>query len=202
MGTVVHPRPPPFELFFAPLEVSLNPSKLERVRFAYIASKYGHAEKVREDGSRYFDHPKASAWIYIDELGGRNTRMTSVLLLHDMSEESYLLSPYRLALNFGMDIALDVRAVTKLPNKKESTEDYLRRIIARGPEAILAKLIDRLHNLRTLSCCLKEKQVAQRDETKKYHLPMLIPALRRHGGEWEKLAVKVDDLIQEALKQL
>jgi GTP pyrophosphokinase len=201
MGTALHSRPPPFELFFAPLEVTLKPSKLECVRFAYIASKYGHAGQVRDDGTRYFDHPKASAWIYIHELDCRNVRMICVLLLHDISEDTYLLSPYRMSLNFGIDIALDVHALTKLPGKKESAEEFLQRIIERGPEAILGKLIDRLHNLRTLSGCTEEKRKAQRAETCRFHLPMLVPALKSHGGEWAQLAVKVESLINQALDQ-
>ena len=106
-------RPPGYELFFAPLAVAYDPTTYENVQFAYFASKYGHAGQVRDDGSRYFDHPKAAAWIYIDELGGRNARTIMDILLHDLSEDTYLLSPYRIALNFGEDVALDVRALTK-----------------------------------------------------------------------------------------
>lgn len=58
-------RPPGYELFFAPLQVMFDPNTYERIRFAYIASKFGHDKQTRDDGSRYFDHPKAAAWIYI-----------------------------------------------------------------------------------------------------------------------------------------
>ncbi|MGB4076345.1 MAG: hypothetical protein WBK28_01405, partial [Minisyncoccia bacterium] len=122
-------RPPPYELFFAPLVV-LAPREYEAVQFAYFASKYGHAKQVRDDGSRYFDHPKAAAWIYIHELGGRDPRTIINLLLHDLSEDCYLLSGYRLLRNFGEEIALDVRALTKLPKGKETTTAYLERVIA------------------------------------------------------------------------
>ena len=192
-------RPPPYELFFAPLAVSLKPDELERVQFAYIASKYGHKDQVRDDGGRYFDHPKAAAWIYIHELGGRDVRTIIDLLLHDLSEDQYLLSAYRLALNFGEVIALDVRALTKLPKGKETTKEYLLRVIARGPACVTAKIIDRLHNLRDCEGCTPEKRMRTIKETQEYHLRLLIPALRAHGKHWAKYADVLEVKINEAI---
>ncbi len=190
-------RPPPYELFFTRLEMFLDPNQIEAVGFAYIASKYGHAKQERDDGSRYFDHPKAAAWIYIDELGGQDTRVIIDLLLHDLPEDQYLLSAYRLRINFGTDVAGDVGALTKLPKGKETTEQYLGRIIARGPCAIVAKLIDRLHNLR--DCNDRKKHVRTVEETRKYHLPLLVPALRKCGGAWATYADTLEQLILDAL---
>ncbi len=192
-------RPPVYELFFAPLAVELDPNDYERVQFAYFASKYGHARQVRDDGSRYFDHPKAAAWIYIYELGGRDPRAIILLLLHDISEDAYLLSPYRIGLNLGKKTALDVRAVTKLPKGKETTEEYMARVIAQGPWAILAKLCDRLHNLRSLFGCTEEKRLSQIAETKKYHLPLLIPALRTCDEPWSSLADLLEKKMLESI---
>lgn len=193
-------RPPPYELFFAPLEIALDPREYERVRFAYIASKYGHAGQQRDGGGRYFDHPKAAAWIYISELGGCDPRVIILLLLHDLSEDTYLLSSYRIALNLGEPIAADVQALTKLPKGKETTPAYLTRIIARGPWAIVAKLLDRLHNLRTLNTCTRDKQKKQVIETRRYHLRMLIPALEAHGEPWSGYARTIKVLINKALE--
>lgn len=191
---------PVYDLFLAPLAVSLNPTDFECVVFAYISSKYGHANQEREDGSRYFDHPKGAAWIYIHELGGRDPRVIIDLLLHDISEDAYLISLYRISRNFGEDIALDVRALTKLPKGKEKTEEYLQRIIDRGPWAIIAKLIDRLHNLRTLGACSPEKQARQLKETEQHHIPILIPALAAHGGQWKEYADMLEKKIVEAIE--
>lgn len=188
-------RPPGYELFFAPLQIALTPSDYESVQFAYFASKYGHAGQVRDGGERYFDHPKATAWIYISEFGGRDSRMIIDCLLHDLSEDTYLLSPYRIAHNFGKDVALDVQALTKLPKKKETTSEYLNRVILQGPWAIAAKLTDRLHNLRSLSTCTTVKQEAQVRETQEFHVPMLIPSLRSHKNIWDRYA----DLLQHEM---
>ena len=200
MGPVeLQRRPPGYELFFSPLQVTLDPNDYERVQFAYFASKFGHAGQVRDDGSRVFDHPKAAAWIYIFELGGREARLIINLLLHDISEDSYLLSPYRISLNFGEEVALDVRALTKLSKGKETTEEYLGRVITRGPWAIVAKLFDRLDNLRKLKACTPEKREEQLAETQKHHLPLLIPALLKHGDPWAEYAVALELKIHEAI---
>jgi (p)ppGpp synthase/HD superfamily hydrolase len=182
------------------LEVSLDPTALESIQCGYFMSKFGHAKEIRDDGSRYFDHPKGAAWIYINEFGGRNPRLIIVMLLHDIRENTYLLSSYRISWNFGSDIALDVYAVTKLPKGKEPVEIYVRRTIARGPYAITAKLFDVLHNMRTLDECSKEKKIRQIKETKKIYMPKLIPALRSFGGEWTDLANLLEKKIREALR--
>ena len=194
-------RPPGYELFFAPLQVALDPNNYECVQFAYFASKYGHARQTRDDGSRYFDHTKATAWVYISELGGRDPWVIIDSLLHDISEDAYLLSPYRICMNFGEMVALDVRALTKLPKGKETTKQYLERIIARGPQAILTKLCDRLHNLRTLRCCSLEKRAHQIEESQKNHLVFLVPALREFGEPWEQYAQTLEQKTTEAIAQ-
>jgi (p)ppGpp synthase/HD superfamily hydrolase len=194
-------RPPGYELFFAPLEVTLNPTELESVQYAYFCSKYGHALEIRDDGTRYFDHPKSASWIYVFELGGRDPRMIIDTLLHDLPENSWLLSSYRINMNFGTDIALDVRAMTKLPKGKESTAEYLNRVILQGPWAILGKKCDRLSNLRTLGGCTEEKRKHQLEETREYHLPLLVPALRKYGGKWEKYADIMEQKMLEAMAQ-
>ncbi|MDO8593455.1 MAG: HD domain-containing protein [bacterium] len=194
-------RPPGYELFFAPLQVALDPNNYERVQFAYFASKYGHARQVRDGGERYFDHPKAAAWVYISELGGRDPHVIINALLHDISEDAYLLSPYRIGLNFGAEIALDVRALTKLPQGKETTAEYLGRILARGPRAVLVKLCDRLHNLRTLHGRSEEKRRHQIEESREYHLKVLVPALRECGEPWSAYADTMERKMAEAVSQ-
>ncbi len=195
-------KPPCFELFFAPLEIEFDPNTLERVQFAYICSKYGHADQIRDDGTRYFDHPKRAVWIYIHELGGRDSRIIIALFLHDIREDQRMLSTYRITLNFGGEVALDVRSVTKLKKGKETIREYFQRIIDQGPRAIIDKLIDRLDNIRTLGGCPLEKQAKQITETKDILMPMLICALRECGEEWIEWADVLEAKLNEAMTAL
>lgn len=193
---------PGYIQFFAPLQVALDPGDYERVEFAYALSKYGHRGQIRDGGERYFDHPKGAAWIYMFEYGGRDPRLIIDLLLHDISEDTRLLSPHRLRVNFGIDIALDVQGMTKLPPGIETTPQYLERIIIQGSWDIAAKLFDRNHNMRTLGSCTPEKQAAQIAETQRYHLPMLVPALRKYGEPWTPLANGIESDILAIIERM
>jgi guanosine-3',5'-bis(diphosphate) 3'-pyrophosphohydrolase len=196
---MTYPRPPGYELFFAPLEIAYDPNTCERIEFAYFCSKLGHAFQKRDDGTPYFDHPKAAAWIYIDELEGRDPELIIDILLHDIQEDSYLLSPYRITLNFGAERARDVRALTKLSDGKETIEEYLQRVIARGPRTIVAKLCDNLHNIRTVKHRTEEKRRKAMNETEVYLLPQLTEALKKFGPPWDDLAEKLFKKISDAL---
>ncbi len=169
------------------------------VRHAYLFSFGGHYGQTREDDSPYSDHPEAAAWIYIDELDGNDPRVIIDALLHDIPEETFVQILYWIFLLFGLDIALDVQAITK--NKGESVREYLCRIIARGPWLILAKLCDRLHNLCTLSALLPARRLKYLNETREHHLPLLIPALRAYGEPWAEYAQKMECKINEAMAQ-
>lgn len=68
-------RPPGRVNYLSRLELFLDPYEIERTSFAYQCSKYGHAKQVRDDGSRFFDHPKSVAWIYISTSSEGRTRM-------------------------------------------------------------------------------------------------------------------------------
>jgi len=190
-------RPPGRELFFAPLEISLKPSDLLRVKFAYALSKAGHAKQKRKDGSRYFDHPKAVAWIYIHEFGGLDPDVIIFLLLHDLPEDSFLLSFYWISFIFGEKTTLRVFAVTK---GKETFKESMLRVVKEDPETISGKGFDRLHNLRTLDVCDLEMQHEQIEETEGTLMPILLPALRSFGREWIECANELEVKMKEAIK--
>lgn len=190
-------RPPGRVLYFDRLATILNPHELERVGTAYKLSKYGHARQKRDDGTRYFDHPKEVNWIYVDELGGRSERLMICNLLHDTIEDQFLLTFNVIRKLFGSSTARDVLAISKQEN--EPTSVYLRRVIRQGPYTMTSKLCDRLHNNRSLRGVDSEKTERTRRSTREYHLPMLIPALKRHGGIWATHAVKLEELMEEAM---
>lgn len=197
-------RPPSYELFFAPLEVLLkSPKKLERIQFAYFQSKFGHYKQKRVDGTRFFDHPKTASWIYTDEFGGKDYKIIIELLLHDIQEDSYILSLYRIAHNFGKKIALDLRALTKLPKGKETTAEYVQRIIKRGYRAIIVKLCDKLSNLRDMHHpdFTQERRDKQIEEARIHYQGTLIQALRECGPKWHDFADKMEKKIDEAIAE-
>lgn len=165
------PSYPPIgrQKFLARLARYLTREELETVHTAYVFAKYGHRTQYRDSVKiRYFEHPKAVAWILIQELKVRDWQTICVALLHDVLEDTYLLTPRRLELNFGSVILDGVRLVTKKPKR-----GYITRLKkSRNARALLVKLADRLHNLRTLDSCNEEKQKKQIRETIRVYLPL------------------------------
>ncbi len=157
-------------------EIFLNklwPFVLEReiglIETAYIFSKYGHRGQRRDQGERYFEHPRSVAEIIIDELGIKdNWEIIATALLHDMLEDSYLLNEERIVINFGREVALWVKMLTKKPK-----DGYISRLMNFAPwQVLVVKLADRLHNLRTLGDCTQQKQVKQIIETREDYFPL------------------------------
>ena len=171
------------EDFFSTIDSLLSPIEIERIETAYIFAKYGHRSQYRDDGvTRYFEHPRAVAWIIIKELKLIDWQTIVLALLHDIKEDSYILSWNRIQINFGRQITIDLKLLTKDPK-----EGYLERIFSHGSwRVLLVKLCDRLHNLRTLDKCeisKKEKQIA---ETIRYYLPLcdILIAKLKKGSKW------------------
>ena len=175
--------------FLAKLEPIVSPRELETIETAYVLAKYGHREQMRDDRrTRYFEHPKSVAWIAVSELKINDWQTIVMALLHDVLEDSHILSPYRVELNFGKEVVMGLKLLTKKPKS-----GYLRRLKVYGDtKMIIVKLCDRLHNLRTLSSCSKRKQQRQFQETEKYYLPLAdlliekLPPSERWRGEYLK----------------
>lgn len=162
-------------------------SDLERLEFAYQLAKCAHGKQLRDDGeTRYFEHLRATSLIVFDELDIYDVDIHIAILLHDIVEDSYLLSWYRIVLNFGMKVFYIVEKVTKpdVDGVKFQTKEgrdifYFSEMLHWSFDELLVKCADRLHNMRTLSECSPEKQARKIDETKKYFRPVL-RRLRNH----------------------
>lgn len=160
--------------FFNGIKPFVKPANLEAIQAAYIFSKFGHYKQTRDDGSRYFDHPRAVATIIFEEWSIFDTNSIIAALLHDMGEDSWLLSNHRITLNFGEDVAWDVYLLTKDETSKPVY--YFRLATSNSWRAILVKIADRIHNMRSLGNCSREKQLKQVAETRK-EFPALLTAL-------------------------
>ncbi len=175
------------QAFVKKLTPLLSPRDLEAVMTAYVLAKYGHMNQVREVGHvRYFEHPKSVAWILADELRMDDRDTLVMALLHDTLEDSHILTPYRIELNFGKEVVVGLQLLTKKPKP-----GYLSRLVEYASwKVLLVKLADRLHNLRTLYGCTKRKQREQVEETKRYFLPLLthlrhlLPAKNRWRADY------------------
>lgn len=169
---------PSREVFFSRLTQFLNRERIEQVKMAWDLAQKCHMHETRESGEPYLSHPVAVAWILIDELEVQDMRVVILALLHDaleIKEPRIHITKKSLAALFGKVVAEDLHALARKrhsKNKKEPLTLYHGRIVNRLWAALIVKLADRLHNMRTLHNCSKEKQIRIAKETEVSYFPL------------------------------
>ena len=164
------------DVFLKNAEENRLPQDLERIKQAYEYAYKAHENQKRKNGEPYILHPIAVARIVNEEIGlGTNSIIAS--LLHDVVEDtSHTLDEIKDL--FGDDIAFLVGGLTK--EKKEEYElsmqvDNIRKMlmtIQYDIRALLIKLADRLHNMRTLASMPLRKQMKITGETDFFFAPL------------------------------
>jgi guanosine-3',5'-bis(diphosphate) 3'-pyrophosphohydrolase len=155
-------------LYFAMIESLVPPSRVSVIREAYQFAKYGHKDQKRDDGGRYFNHPRALSVIALTEFKISDWQVHVLCLIHDLKEDSYLVTYEVIEKLFGSEVALAFRRVTKDPK-----EGYMERMEMFGQVLDwLVKCIDRLHNMRTLGNCVPAKIQKQVIETRDHYVPL------------------------------
>lgn len=164
-------------------------NKIKDIDYAYDLTKEAHRRFKRRSGERYFEHPRAGCLILTDELGIYESDLIISFLLHDAGEDTPILgnvkqsyekfkeiANYRLAKTFGKRVADNVLKLTKpsvdgkkFKSKKQAFKFYIGEM-RKSDEAVFLKMIDRLHNLRSLSGDNHEKVKEQVKETEKVYL--------------------------------
>lgn len=177
-------------------EPFLSDEQMTLLRGAYALSKEGHRLQVRADGHRYFDHVRACSWIAVEELHMHDSEMHNTLLLHDIVEDTYLLTVKVIEKFFSARTSIMVNLLTH--RKEVSTAQYVGNIreSARG-RVIGGKLIDRLHNLRTVGAFPDEKRRRFIVETIEFYLPMAEQLIENINPKYRWRAVYLRDGIQE-----
>lgn len=154
----------------------LTQEEMQLVEAAYDLAQSAHALQVRKSGEPYIIHPISVARIVCEELRlGANP--IAAALLHDVVEDTnYTVEDIRQ--RFGDDVAFLVKVVTK--EKKADYEmskqlDNFRQMldsIHYDIRALLVKLSDRLHNMRTLASMKPAKQMKIAGETDYFYAPL------------------------------
>ena len=147
-----------------------------RIHGAYVMAREAHAFQKRKTGEPYILHPIAVANIAAEELMlGANPVIAC--FLHDVVEDTdYTIDDIQA--RFGYDVAFLVRVVTKKPTKdyelSKQLDNYrqLLNSMQYDIRAILVKLADRLHNMRTLESMKPEKQMKIAGETDYFYAPL------------------------------
>lgn len=147
-----------------------------RIREAFEFAREAHAGQKRKSGAPYIIHPVAVARIVAEELQlGPNPVIAA--FLHDVAEDtSFTLDDIKA--RFGPDVAYLVRVVTKQKKIQYETSKQVENFkqmldsLHYDIRAILIKLADRLHNMRTLDSMRPEKQMKIAGETDYFYAPL------------------------------
>ena len=164
------------EELFQNMAKRVSEEELERVKGAYALAFEAHKNQRRKSGEPYIIHPIAVARIVAEELMLDSSSVMAAFL-HDVVEDTSYTIGY-IEAHFGKDVAFLVRAVTK--QKKERYEmskqlDNFKQMldsIHYDIRAILIKLADRLHNMRTLNSMIPNKQMKIAGETDYFYAPL------------------------------
>ncbi|MBO7266862.1 MAG: bifunctional (p)ppGpp synthetase/guanosine-3',5'-bis(diphosphate) 3'-pyrophosphohydrolase [Bacteroidaceae bacterium] len=161
---------------FACVSRRFDVEDIERIEQAYELAEEAHRPQRRKSGEPYILHPIAVAMIVANEIGLAANPICAALL-HDVVEDTdYTIKDIRE--RFGDDVATLVNVVTKRKSEKYETslqvDNYKQMLqsIHYDIRALLLKLADRLHNMRTLKSMLPHKQLKIASETDYLYAPL------------------------------
>ncbi len=193
---------------------NLSDKDQKLVDFAYDIAKESHRTQKRDGGNRYFEHLRSVTLILVDECKISDPDLIIAALLHDSMEDTGIfgsqkdgyenlkqVSKFRISHIFNNRVYGIVLNVTKLKvddinvfSKAEAEERYLHNLKKSNPESILIKMCDRLHNLRTLAECTKEKIGRKIKETEVEYYPIFEKIL---DSKYKKEGKKLFDAIKK-----
>jgi GTP diphosphokinase / guanosine-3',5'-bis(diphosphate) 3'-diphosphatase len=174
--------------YFSIIHAMMPPKAFKLIEGAYRMAKEAHRKQKRDDGSRYFDHPRRVSLILMIELKIGDWESCVSCLLHDVREDSFMLQAWTIRRLFGKEVLRSLGLLTKDPK-----EGYLDRLIHFGEiRDWIVKLCDRLDNMRTLEGCPPEKRQKQVDETRKHYLPLADDLIEKlpEGQKWRGIYLK------------
>lgn len=144
---------------------------------AYNYAKEAHSGQKRESGDDYIVHPLAVSYILAQMHADSET--LAAALLHDVIEDTDITFA-DIKREFGEEIAYLVDGVTKFTHLNTNSKDEflatnLRRIIVSIREdarIIIIKLVDRLHNMRTIEYKKADRQKEIALQTLEIYVPL------------------------------
>jgi len=151
---------------------------LEKVREAWQFAVEAHANQRRASGEPYVSHPLAVARLVV-EYFGLDAEAVQAALLHDVPEDTdYSVSD--IEEKFGPRVASLVDGVTKLStfggrtHQEQQAENIRKMLLAMADDirVVLIKLVDRLHNMRTIGALPKAKQERIARQTSEIYAPL------------------------------
>jgi (p)ppGpp synthase/HD superfamily hydrolase len=158
------------KIVFEAMISSFSENDKKKIMSAYELAQEAHEGQYRLSGEPFFEHPLAVAAILINECHIKDASMICGALLHDVAEDTayfgdakklgyrkYMKEVKRqITEKFSVETAEIAIALTEPPidgrqirSEKRAKEIKLQKLREASPEALVVKMADRLHNLRT-----------------------------------------------------
>ena len=154
-----------------------NSESIEMIKKAYEIAKKYHEGQFRKSGEPYLQHPLEVAYMLASLRVGPATIAAG--FLHDVVEDTdYTLD--QLKVDFNEDVASIVDGVTKIGQLKYLTQEKalarthqkILLAMAKDVRVILVKLVDRVHNMRTIEFQPDDKRRRICQETLDLYAPL------------------------------
>lgn len=155
----------------------LQEESLNIIKRAYNVALEKHEGQFRKSGEPYVQHPIEVAYI----LATLHTSPSTIAagLMHDVLEDTDM-TKAEMASMFSEDVASIVDGVTKISKLKYMTKEKalahnhekLLLAMAKDIRVIIVKLVDRLHNMRTIEFHTPEKRKKIAQETLDLYAPL------------------------------
>ena len=150
---------------------------IDLIKKAYVYANKMHEGQFRKSGEPYIQHPIEVAYMLAELRTGPST--ISAGILHDVLEDTAMTKEEMIEL-FGKDVADIVDGVTKIGKLKYMTKakalakDHQKILLAMAKDirVVMVKLLDRLHNMRTLEYQTEDKQKKVAKETLDLYAPL------------------------------
>lgn len=166
------------EALFERLSARFDEEEITLLRKAYALARTAHKGQFRKGGDPYIMHPVAVATIIAEDFM-MDANSVAAGFLHDVVEDTDTTID-DIRREFGDDVAFLVQVVTKPKShapgqadlaKQENNFRQLLDSMRRDIRAVLIKLADRLHNMRSLGSMQPVKQMKIAGETDFFYAP-------------------------------
>ena len=164
------------EEVFRSMEPRVSPRQLNQLHESFEFARDAHKLQKRKSGEPYILHPISVALIAAEELK-LDTNSVTASFLHDVVEDTDYTSK-DIRDRFGEDVAFLVNTVTKQKKVNSKTskqvDNYkqLLKSMQYDIRALMVKIADRLHNMRTLASMRPDKQMKIAGETDYFYAPL------------------------------
>lgn len=178
------------QTFFERISSYLSTDQCNIVRAAFELARREHGDQRRKSGELFFIHPLTIAY-YLAEFQLDHQALVAALL-HDVAEDTNF-SVANIETAFGKDVARLVDGVTKFKevstssengqraySKEDATLHKLLNATTTDVRAVIIKLFDRLHNMRTIEAMPLDRQRVKAIETLSIYAP-----IANRLGMWE-----------------